>query len=127
MKNFQYLGLVVSSLTVGVVFWLLINHFTLGSSDLFAQRSQARQLLINVKNFDLYVLVVGFVFGYFLKKVRMSPMLVLGGLLMPLNISLGLIIGGLCTLFTKSKEEWYPFWSGVFASNSVWMLIKAVI
>jgi len=126
MKMFQYLGLVVSSLTVGVVFWLLINHFELGSADLFAQRAQARQLLINVKSFDFYVLIIGFVFGYVLKRINLNPMLVLGGLLMPLNISLSLIVGGLCTLLVKNKEEWYPFWSGVFASNSVWMLIRAI-
>lgn len=127
MKKFQYLGLVVSSLSIGMVFWLLINHFGLGSPDLFAQRAQTRQLLIAVKSFDYYVLIIGFVFGYLLKRINLNPALVLGGLLMPLNISLGLIIGGLCTMLVKNKEEWYPFWSGVFASNSVWMLIRAIV
>lgn len=127
VKAYQYLGLVVSALTAGVVFWLLINHFKLGSADLFAQRAQARQLLIDVKSFNYCVLLIGMVFGLILKFAKMNPMLVLGGLLMPLNISVGLMIGGFLTKLTKDKEEWYPFWSGVFASNSVWMLIKAMV
>lgn len=127
LRSFQYLGLVVSSLTIGVVFWLLIKQFTLGSSDLLAIRAQARQLLIGVKAFDYYILIIGLLFGFFLKVVKMNPMLVLGGLLMPLNISVGLMLGGCATLLTKHKEEWYPFWSGVFASNSVWMLLKAIL
>jgi len=127
LRSFQYLGLVVSSITIGVVFWLLIKQFTLGSPDLLAIRAQARQLLIGVKAFDYYILIIGLLFGFLLKVVKMNPMLVLGGLLMPLNISVGLMLGGCATLLTKAKEEWYPFWSGVFASNSVWMLLKAIV
>ncbi len=127
MQRYQYLGLVVSALAVGIIFWLLINHFGLGSTDLFAGRAQARKLLIDVKSFDYYVLIIGLVFGFLLKVINLSPMLVLGGLLMPLNISIGLMLGGLCTLLTKDKEEWYPLWSGVFAANSVWMLVKAIL
>lgn len=126
MKRFQYLGLIVSSLVVGAIFWFLINHFGLGSTELLANRSQTRALLVGAAAFDYYVLVVGFLFGLLLKVIKIAPMLVLGGLLMPLNFSIGLIIGGLATLLVKDKEEWYPFWSGVFASNSVWMLIKAI-
>jgi len=51
IKRYQYLGLVVSALSVGVIFWLLINQLHLGSSQLFAQRAQARQLLIHAKHF----------------------------------------------------------------------------
>lgn len=127
IKMYQYLGLLVSSVCVGIVFWLLIDHFTLGSPELFAQRAQARQLLIDVKNFDCWVLIVGMLFGYVLKHIKMSPMMVLGGLLMPLNISLGLILGGMLALLTQEKEEWIPFWSGVFASNSIWMLMQTLL
>jgi len=62
-----------------------------------------------------------------LKKVKISPMLVLGGLFMPINVTLGLILGGFGALLTKNKEEMFPFWSGVFSSNSIWMLIKAIV
>jgi hypothetical protein len=125
-KKYQYIGLLVSSLVIGIVFWLLISQFGLGSPELFAQRSQARQLLIDVKEFNYMVVLVGIVFGLILKRAKMSPMLVLGGLLMPLNITLGLVVGGLISMLVKDREQWYPFWSGVFAANSIWMLIQAI-
>jgi len=130
IKIYQYLGLIVSSLCVGVIFWFLIDHFGLGSQEIFAYRAQNRWLLIttlrNAKDFNSYVLFLGFIFGYILKKVKISPMLVLGGLFMPINVTLGLILGGFGALLTKNKEEMFPFWSGVFSANSVWMLIKAI-
>lgn len=127
VRLYQYLGLVISSLALGIILWLLINHFTLGSTELFAYKAQSRALLINVQHFDYRVLVIGFFCGIILKYMRMNPALVLGGLLMPTNISLGLIVGGLSSYLCKNKEEWYPFWSGVFASNSLWMLLKAIV
>lgn len=127
VERYQWLGLFVSAITVGVVFWLLINQFHLGSTELFALKAQNRQLLIDAKSFNLMVLIIGFIFGFLIKYARVNPSLVLGGILMPINISFGLIIGGLMTLFTKNREDWYPFWSGVFAANSVWMLVKALL
>lgn len=126
IKKYQLFGLVVSSAAVGLIFWLLITHFSLGSVDLFAQKAKARALLVNAKNFNNYVLACGFLFGYLLKKVNVNRTLVLGGLLMPINISFGLVFGALIAHFTKSREEWFPFWSGVFASHSIWMLLKTL-
>ncbi len=123
---FQMLGLVISSLSIGVIFWYLIQHFHLGSSELFAYKSQSRALLIDVKQFDYVALLLGALFSAFLKYIKVNPMLVLGGLLMPINISLGLIFGGFLTKLVESREEWEPFWSGVFAANSIWMLFKAI-
>lgn len=127
IRRVQFLGLLVSALSIGVIFWVLINHFGLGSDELFAQRAQARALLINVRAFNYYVLLFGALFGYTLSKLRVNPMLVLGGILMPINYSLGLIVGGMLTYLTKDRESWDPFWSGVFAANSIWELLKAVI
>jgi hypothetical protein len=127
VKMHQYLGLLISALCIGVVFWLLISHFGLGSAELFASRAQGRQLLINAQSFDVYVMGIGFIFGFILKYMHMNPMLVLTGLLMPINYSLGLILGGLLTFLTKQKEEWYPLWSGIFAANSVWILVKTLL
>ena len=130
IKRYQYIGLIVSALVVGIVFWFLINHFHLGSDHLFALRAQNRWMLINTlknaKSFNYYVLVLGAVFGLLLSRLKVSPLLVLGGLFMPINITLGLVIGGLGALLVKNKEEWYPFWSGVYAANSIWMLIRAI-
>ena len=123
---YQWLGLIVSSLAIGGIFWLLINQFELGSPELFAYKAQSRRLLISAKAFDFGVLIIGALFSAFLGYVKVNPMLVLGGLLMPINISLGLIFGGFLTSFTKNREEWEPLWSGVFAANSLWMIVKAL-
>lgn len=127
IKYYQYLGLSVSALTIGIVFWLLIQHLHLGSAELFAYKAQSRQLLLHAKHFDYWVLLIGMIFGALLKYMRVNPMLVLGGLLMPLNLTLGLVIGGLLTLLTNNREEWEPFWSGVFAANSLWMLLRSIM
>lgn len=126
IRFYQYFGLLCSCISLGIILWLLINHFTLGSTELFAYKAQSRALLINVQYFDYKALMIGFMAGLILKYMKMNPALVLGGLLMPINISLGLIVGGFVSYVCKDKEEWYPFWSGVFASNSLWMLLKAV-
>ncbi|MFC1841515.1 OPT/YSL family transporter [Candidatus Dependentiae bacterium] len=130
MKRYQYLGLIVSSLCAGAIFWFLINHFGLGSDQLFAVRAQNRWMLINtLKNatsFNYYVLILGSIFGFILSQVKVSPLLVLGGLFMPVNITLGLVVGALGALLVEKKEEMYPFWSGVYAAGSIWMLIRAI-
>ena len=131
IKAYQYLGLIISSLCTGVVFWFLIKNFNLGSDQLFALRAQNRWLLINTlknaKSLNYYILIVGFVFGFILSKIRVSPLLVLGGLFMPVNITLGLVIGATGAMFVKKRQEWYPFWSGVYASNSIWILVKSIL
>jgi hypothetical protein len=126
IRKYQYLGLIVSSLCVGIVFLFLINRFGLGSSELFAQKAYARKLLLEVKNFNIYILFIGAAFGLLLKYVRINPMLVLGGILMPSSISLGLITGGLLSYMVTNRQEYVPFWSGVFAGNSVWMLLRSL-
>lgn len=126
-KRYQYLGLIVSSLAVGIIFWLFMHHFEIGSSELFAQKAKNRQLLIDIKQFNYVVLLIGACFGWILHKLKINPSLVLGGILMPLNMSIGLILGALFAVFKKDKQEFSPFWSGVFASNSLWMLIKTIL
>jgi hypothetical protein len=106
---------------------MLINHFGLGSPELFAYRAQSRQLLIQAQQFDYIVLLVGGLFGMVLHYLKLNPMLVLGGLLMPLDMTLGLVIGGFLAYLSVDKEEYYPFWSGVFAGNSICMLLRAII
>lgn len=127
VHRYQYLGLVVSAITIGIVFWLLISHFSLGSAELYAQKAQSRHLLVNARSFNYSVLAVGIIFGLLLQQLGVNPSLVLGGILMPINISLGLCIGGLGAWFATRKEEYFPFWSGVFAANSLWMLLKCIL
>lgn len=127
IKRYQFFGIVVGSLVIGVIFWALIHKFGLGTEALFVQRAQTRALLVNVTKFNPIVIILGMLFACFLKLIDANPMLVLSGLLMPINVSLSLITGGLLALYVKHKEEWYPFWSGVFASHSIWMVINALL
>lgn len=122
----QIFGMIISSVIVAVVFWFLVTHFQLGSAQLFAQRSQARALLVQAGNFDYTVVALGLFFGFILKRFKMNPMLVLGGLLMSLSLTIGLVAGGLSTFFFKKKEELEPLCSGMFAANSLWMIVHAL-
>lgn len=124
MMLYQWLGLLVCALVIGFIFWNLITHFGLGSIELIASRAQSRAVLVQAFNFNYIVMILGFIFSYGLKFVGVNPTLVFGGLLMGLDTSLMLIAGGLSTYLVKDKEEHYPFWSGVYAANSLWVFIR---
>ena len=60
--------------------------------------------------------------------LKCNPMLVLGGLLMPLSLTLGLVLGGLCSLLLpKEKIDLEPLCSGIFAANSLCMIVQALL
>lgn len=124
---FQLLGLIISAILIGFVLWKLVLAFGLGSPALFAQRAQARALLINAGQFDPIVLLLGAIFGFVLNRLSISPLLVFTGLIFPEQYSLILIVGGLIAWCTRDRDNWEPFWSGVFAAGSIWMLIKAMV
>jgi OPT oligopeptide transporter protein len=125
IKWMQYLGLVIASISVGVVLYLLSVNMQLGSSALAAYKAHARALLIGVQAFDIKVMGLGMAFGLLLSYVRINTGMVLGGILMPLDTSCGLILGGLLAGRFANREAWYPLWSGVFAASSIWILIRA--
>ncbi|MGE0207222.1 MAG: OPT/YSL family transporter, partial [Candidatus Babeliales bacterium] len=124
----QWIGFIVSALVIGVIFWVFINNLGLGkAAGLPVIKAYNRALLINFKSFDFYVLVMGIFFGYFVKFTKINPALLLGGILMPPNISLMLIVGGLVSLMVYNKEQYYPLMSGISAGNSVWLLLHALL
>lgn len=125
-KLFQLFGLFICSITLAFVFWLLVTHLELGSAQLLAQRGKTRALLVQAGNFDYYVLLLGGLFGMLLKRLKISPMLVLGGLLMSLPYTLGLVFGGLSTFFFKDKKKWDPLCSGMYAANALWVVVHAL-
>lgn len=127
VHRFQMIGIVVSSLAIGIVVWLLVHQFGLGSPELFAQRAQARALLLDCTSFNYYVLAIGMIFGLVLHQFHINELLVLGGLLMPIDYSLALIVGGFISYYLIDQKEGEPFWSGVFAANSIWMLVQALL
>lgn len=123
---YQWLGLIVSAASCGIIFWLLIQHFGLGSSDLIVIRAQSRALLVQAFHFDYVVILLGILFGFLLTLIKVNPVLVIGGLLMPVDTSLQLLVGGMMTYLVADKEKYYPFWSGVFATSSLWMILKTL-
>lgn len=127
IARYQLFGLVICSITLGVVMWILVNHFQLGSEALFAERAQGRALLVNAIHFDYYVLLCGALYGMVLKYTGVNPMLVLGGLLMPLSLTLGLVLGGLSSVLVGKKIDLEPLCSGMFAANSLCMIIQALL
>lgn len=128
MVHHQWLGLIISSAAIGIIFWLFIYNLGLGQeTGLPATKAASRALLINFKNFDWFVLCLGFLFGWCLKYIKINPALLLGGILMPPAISLMLMAGGLLTYVTGQKERYFPFFSGVSAGNSLWMLADVFI
>ncbi|MBA3751693.1 OPT/YSL family transporter [Candidatus Dependentiae bacterium] len=124
---FQWLGLLISCIVVGIVMWIFINHFGIGLEPgaLASSKAASRALLVNVKSFDVTILGLGILFGYLLKMIRVNAVLMLGGILMSADLSTMLVLGGLSTYLVADKERYYPLWSGVFAANSLWMLVKA--
>ncbi len=126
---YQWVGLGVSVLSLGVITYLFISHFGLGSQEgaLAVTRSASRALLLSIKSFDVGALLLGMLFAYLISYFGINTALLLFGILMPISYTLLLVLGGLSTYLVEDKEEYYPFWSGVFAANSLWMLVQAFI
>lgn len=127
VRSFQWFGLLISSLSVGVIFLILINKFGLGSAHLIAQRGQTRALTIQFQSFDFYTIILGALYGSLLKEFKVNPIMVLGGILMPIEWVFTLMIGGGIAAVVANPKNYQVFWSGVFAVNSIVMIIKALI
>lgn len=127
MWGMQWIGLLGVTLTLGAIFYLLFTNLHLGSPDFFAQRSQAKALLLQTLHFDPFVVFFGFIYGFIVKKFGLSPTMVFGGIIMPNSISIGLIIGASLTLLTPNKDKHLPFCAGVFASESLWVIISILV
>jgi uncharacterized oligopeptide transporter (OPT) family protein len=129
MHRYQWLGLLVSALSSGFIFWLLFTHLTIGSPDLLAQRALGKAAIIQTFQFDRYIVTIGFFFALVLKKFKISPAMTFGGILMPNDMTFALVIGGLIAHFTKGKDNQDAkefFSAGVFSSESIWVFIKII-
>ncbi len=127
VKLHQWLGLVVASLSVGMILWLVFSHYELGSAELFAQRGKTKALLVQALHFEPFILICGFIYGVLLKKLRISPTMTLGGLLMPNKLISGLVAGALLTRIFRNKEKSLPFAAGVFTTETVLMIVPIII
>lgn len=129
IHSYQWLGLIICSLSAGLAFWLLFTYLKIGSPELFAQRAQAKATIIQTFKFDKYILALGFIFAFILKKLKISPAMTFGGILMPNDMTFALIIGGAISHFTKHENNNSLkdfFCAGVFSSESIWVFIKII-
>lgn len=127
IRRYQWLGLIVCALSIGAITWLLVHGGGLGGEILCAQRARARATLVQVYRLDYLIMVFGAFYAWFLSRMKVNPTLVLGGFFMPPYLSLPLFLGGISTLLFDDKERYVPFWSGVFAANSLWMVVSALL
>lgn len=124
MYRYQWIGLIATALCLGIFLWLLFTHLQLGTEALFAQRGKAKALLLQSLHFDKYIVGLGLIFGWMLKKLKINPTMVFGGLIMPNSVSIGLTIGSLGTLLTKNPECFQPLCAGALAAESLWILVS---
>jgi len=66
----------------------------------------------------------GFLFGYLLKKLKISPSMAFGGILMPNNLTIGLVIGAVASTLVAKKEDHFPLASGIFAGETMWLIVS---
>lgn len=124
---YQVLGLVITACVTGIIFWLLISHFGIGSVELPGQRARARAILVMAFHFDYIALLLGAAFGVVLHFFKINTALIFTGLIFPIAQSLMLVLGGAIAACVKDRQRWEPFWSGVFAAGALWMLMRVFI
>lgn len=120
----QWIGLIITTLGIGIIFYLLFNNFSLGSPDFFAQRSQGKALLLQSLHFNPFIVATGLIFGIIIKYIRLSPTMVFSGIIMPNTISIALTIGALFSLFIPKNEKYTAFCAGIFTSESLWTISR---
>lgn len=120
----QITGIIVAAIVIGLLFWQLGGYELIGTPPLIAQRAYTRSLLITAHNFDPSIILVGMFAGLIYKFFNINIVLILTGLLMPLEYILPLILGGLLGLFSKKREKYYPFWAGIFATTSIFLIFS---
>ena len=126
IKKYQWLGLISTAACLGFFLWVLFTNLQLGTVELFAQRGMNRALLIQSVGFNLTVVGLGVLYGFLLKKLRVNPTMVFGGLLMPNSLTIGLVIGALGSMLSKKRMEQFPFFSGVFSGESVFLIVNVL-
>lgn len=123
----QIIGLLVATISIGFFLTFLHTKFGIGSAELLVQRARGRVLLLNVTQFDPYAMMFGMIIAGMLSYFSINSLLVLGGIVMSIDGSLMLLSGALLSYLFKKPDIYYPWWSGVFATASLWMVLSAFI
>jgi hypothetical protein len=126
MYHYQWIGLITTALSVGLILWLLFTNLQLGSAEFFAQRGQTKALLLQSLHFDPRILALGILFSLALKRFKLNMTMVFGGLIMPNSVSIGLALGSLSTLFVKKSTHLQSICAGILAAESLWIVISII-
>jgi hypothetical protein len=126
MYHYQWVGLIATSLCVGLILWLLFTNLRLGSAEFFAQRGQTKALLLQSLHFDPRILALGFLFGLIIRHFKLNMTMVFGGLIMPNSVSIGLALGSLSTLFIKKSTHLQSICAGILVAESLWIIISII-
>lgn len=126
MVKYQLSGFFIAVASIGIIFWAYAQYFGLGSPALFAQEAQGLNLLIQLHMFEYSVVLCGIVYGLILQWFGVGPLLVFGGLVMPFYMASWFVVAGACSYFVKDKESLYPFWFGVYAFHTLWLIAYAI-
>jgi len=116
------LGIALTAIIAPLVFSVLLHNLTLGSAALFAQRGQARAMLVKSFSLDLKAICTGGAIFGFAKIIAISETIILSALLMPLSLSLSMLVGATLSLFIKHSAHNDFFFAGVFAGESIFVL-----
>lgn len=118
----HWLGIFVASILAGGIFWLLLSNLSLGSAELFAQRGQMRAILISTENFEKLFVFAGAIFGLIFQQLSLPISMILGGLLMPLELSFALVAGACIRIFFAKTPKLEIFWTGIFAGEAIFVI-----
>lgn len=127
LKIHHWLGILISSLSVGIIFWLLCTNLKIGTSELFAQRGRIRAIMIATPEFNRWFMLLGGFFGFLMKKLNFPITMVFGGLMMPKDLTIGLILGAFFRKILAKTQKIENFWTGVFIGESIFITIALII
>ncbi len=127
LKMHHWLGIFVCALSVGIIFWVLCTNLNLGTSELFAQRGRMRAILINTPSFNRWFMLLGGLFGFIMQRLKLQITMVFGGLMMPKDLTFGLICGAILRKFFDKKESVENFWTGAFIGESLIITLTLII
>jgi hypothetical protein len=125
MRYWQIGGLLIALITCSIAFWWLMGAYGLSvASPLVAQRARSRALLLQVTTFDWSVVLLGMCVAIGMGFLGINSTMALAGILLPLDITLVLVLGGALRMLSRDPEHWTPFWSGLFAAGALVMSLK---
>jgi len=123
----QVLGLITGAITLSITFWLLAKAQLIGLPPLIAQRSAMRALLVTVYTFEAGPILFGALFAWILSFTRINQVLTITAFLMPPQYILPLLIGSLVSRLPYNREEYYPFWAGIYSTSSFILALRSIM